>query len=64
MQANYAIRPVVPFSIARKPSVIELDKLLRNNREWAERIRQEDPGFFERLSQQQSPRYLWIGWSD
>ncbi|KAF1722659.1 carbonate dehydratase [Pseudoxanthomonas wuyuanensis] len=44
--------------------MIELDKLLRNNREWAERIRQEDPGFFERLSQQQSPRYLWIGCSD
>ena len=42
----------------------ELDELLRNNREWAERIKQEDPGFFKRLSQQQSPRYLWIGCSD
>ncbi|KAF1711707.1 carbonate dehydratase [Pseudoxanthomonas sacheonensis] len=42
----------------------ELDDLLRNNREWAERIKQEDPGFFKRLSQQQSPRYLWIGCSD
>jgi carbonic anhydrase len=42
----------------------ELDELLGNNREWAERIKQEDPGFFERLSQQQSPRYLWIGCSD
>ena len=42
----------------------ELDRLLGNNREWAERIRLEDPGFFTRLSQQQSPRYLWIGCSD
>lgn len=42
----------------------DLDELLRNNREWAERIKQEDPGFFKRLSQQQSPRYLWIGCSD
>ena len=42
----------------------DLDQLLRNNREWAERIKQEDPGFFKRLSQQQSPRYLWIGCSD
>lgn len=42
----------------------ELENLLRNNREWAERIKHEDPGFFKRLSQQQSPRYLWIGCSD
>ena len=42
----------------------ELDKLLNNNREWAERMKREDPGFFNRLSQQQSPRYLWIGCSD
>ena len=42
----------------------ELEKLLSNNREWAERIKLEDPGFFKRLSQQQSPRYLWIGCSD
>ncbi|MEO6518095.1 MAG: carbonate dehydratase [Pseudoxanthomonas sp.] len=42
----------------------ELDRLLRNNLEWADRIKHEDPGFFKRLSQQQSPRYLWIGCSD
>lgn len=42
----------------------ELDLLLQNNREWADRIKQEDPGFFKRLSQQQFPRYLWIGCSD
>lgn len=41
-----------------------LDHLLENNRAWAERISREDPTFFERLSKQQSPRYLWIGCSD
>ncbi|MCI4567088.1 carbonate dehydratase [Lysobacter sp. CFH 32150] len=41
-----------------------LDDLLSNNRDWADRIRQEDPGFFKRLSKQQSPKYLWIGCSD
>jgi len=41
-----------------------LEDLLRNNREWAERVRREDPGFFNRLSKQQSPKYLWIGCSD
>lgn len=41
-----------------------LNDLLRNNREWADRVRHEDPGFFERLSRQQAPKYLWIGCSD
>jgi len=41
-----------------------LDELLQNNREWAEQVRREDPGFFKRLSQQQAPKYLWIGCSD
>ncbi len=41
-----------------------LDQLLRNNRDWAERVSREDPGFFERLSTQQAPKYLWIGCSD
>ncbi|MFC5569178.1 carbonate dehydratase [Lysobacter yangpyeongensis] len=41
-----------------------LDELLRNNRDWAEAVRREDPGFFKRLSQQQAPKYLWIGCSD
>lgn len=42
----------------------ELKQLLKNNAEWAERVQREDPGFFERLSTQQSPMYLWIGCSD
>jgi len=41
-----------------------LDQLLENNRAWAEAMRRQDPGFFRRLSEQQSPKYLWIGCSD
>ncbi len=41
-----------------------LNLLFENNRTWAERIRQQDPDFFLKLSQQQSPGYLWIGCSD
>src|SRR3954469_9324436 len=41
-----------------------LTDLLENNRRWAEGIRAQDPQFFKRLSQQQAPKYLWIGCSD
>lgn len=42
----------------------DIKTLLRQNHAWAERVRTEDPEFFDRLSRQQSPRYLWIGCSD
>jgi len=38
--------------------------LIANNRAWAAAVVRQDPGFFDRLSRQQSPRYLWIGCSD
>lgn len=41
-----------------------LTSLLESNREWAEKISQNDPQFFETLAQQQAPEYLWIGCSD
>ncbi len=41
-----------------------LNDLFTNNREWAERIKAEDPAFFATLSAQQAPEYLWIGCSD
>ena len=41
-----------------------LDDLLDNNRAWARDIENEHPGFFKKLSQQQSPEYLWIGCAD
>lgn len=42
----------------------DLTELLENNRAWSERIRADDPGFFQALAQQQTPHYLWIGCSD
>ena len=42
----------------------ELEELFRGNREWRESILEQDPHFFSRLSEQQSPEYLWIGCSD
>ena len=42
----------------------DLRELLDRNREWADQMRREDPGFFKRLSTQQAPKYLWIGCSD
>lgn len=41
-----------------------LDELLNNNAQWAINISKEDPEFFTRLANQQSPEYLWIGCSD
>ncbi|MFC3106421.1 carbonate dehydratase [Undibacterium arcticum] len=42
----------------------QLDHLFHNNRRWADEVRTRDPEFFERLSRQQAPEYLWIGCSD
>ncbi len=42
----------------------QLDHLFARNRAWADAIRADDPDFFVKLSQQQSPEYLWIGCSD
>lgn len=39
-------------------------KLLEGNREFVERVSKEDPTFFERLAQAQSPKILWIGCAD
>lgn len=41
-----------------------LHNLFFNNRDWATRIREVQPDFFEKLSHQQAPDYLWIGCSD
>lgn len=42
----------------------KIDQLFDYNAEWAARIKEEDPTFFDKLSKQQSPEYLWIGCSD
>lgn len=42
----------------------QLTELLEKNRNWYEDVSKADPEFFERLSRQQTPDYLWIGCSD
>lgn len=43
---------------------MKLTNLFENNRAWAKKITQKEPGFFKQLSEQQAPKYLWIGCSD
>ncbi len=42
----------------------DLHRLLDQNRAWAEDIKASDPDFFQNLSKQQTPRFLWIGCAD
>ena len=41
-----------------------LERLLANNRTWAERRVAADPDFFTRLCELQTPEHLWIGCAD
>jgi len=41
-----------------------LTKLLENNKKWSQNIKDKNPEFFNTLSKQQAPKYLWIGCSD
>jgi carbonic anhydrase len=41
-----------------------LDHFLDRNVDWAHRKTRDDPEFFRRMAEQQSPNYLWIGCSD
>ena len=40
------------------------EKLLVNNKEWADKMVKQDPDFFNRLFNVQHPEFLWIGCSD
>ena len=42
----------------------ELKQLFENNRAWANEMTRLEPLFFDKLSKQQTPEYLWIGCSD
>lgn len=41
-----------------------LTHLIANNRRWAAALARAEPDFFQRLVQQQTPRYVWIGCAD
>ncbi len=38
--------------------------LFKRNIDWANSVEKENPGFFSKLSKQQTPEYLWIGCAD
>jgi carbonic anhydrase len=40
------------------------EKLLQENKKWAEGKRAAEPDYFDRLSHLQTPEFLWIGCSD
>lgn len=42
----------------------DLTHLLKSNRNWAKKMLDQDSDYFNRLADQQSPEYLWIGCSD
>jgi len=42
----------------------QLKQLLKKNQAWAKKMVGSDPDFFNRLSKQQKPEYLWIGCAD
>ena len=54
------MEPLEPLEFSSMP----LDRLLQNNRAWAEDRVKRDPTFFTRLEKQQAPEFLWIGCSD
>ena len=43
---------------------MDVKLLFDNNRAWSAKMQREHPGFFGKLTQQQSPHYLWIGCAD
>lgn len=45
-------------------STASIEELFVHNREWAQQVERERPGFFTGLMAQQKPRYMWIGCSD
>lgn len=40
------------------------DRILLQNKAWAEEMHTDDPDFFNRLAEVQNPEFLWIGCSD
>ncbi len=43
---------------------MDIKNIFKNNKKWAKEQLDADPNFFNSLSKQQHPNYLWIGCSD
>ena len=41
-----------------------IKQMLKYNRNWSERIREEQPGYFESIASEQRPEIFWLGCSD
>jgi len=52
------------MSETNKRNEAMIAEVFEKNREWADSILKEDAQFFERLSKQQNPDYMWIGCAD
>jgi carbonic anhydrase len=50
--------------MAKSKNPHRLNHLFDNNTAWSEKVTEQDPDYFKRLANQQSPEYLWIGCSD
>eukprot|EP01023_Acetabularia_acetabulum_P053403 TRINITY_DN5978_c0_g1_i1.p1 TRINITY_DN5978_c0_g1~~TRINITY_DN5978_c0_g1_i1.p1 ORF type:complete len:285 (-),score=48.30 TRINITY_DN5978_c0_g1_i1:460-1314(-) len=66
MQGRPAIQQPENIAINRlqQQKTDELEKILQNNREWAQEMMAKDPMVFKSLSEGQAPEFLWIGCSD
>lgn len=53
-----------PSSLSFGKPAPGIQDILANNRQWVADRNAEDPQFFERLANEQQPRYLFIGCSD
>jgi len=42
----------------------DLEILFERNKAWTNTLKEDNPNFFAKLSEQQAPKYLWIGCSD
>lgn len=42
----------------------KLARLFQNNKDWSAKMKRTQPDFFEKLSAQQTPEYMWIGCAD
>ena len=45
-------------------STTSIEELFVHNREWADQMERDRPGFFTGMMAQQNPSYMWIGCSD
>ncbi len=51
-----------PYNPEKEHTTIE--QLFENNKRWVQKVSTRHPEFFENLSSQQAPEFLWIGCAD